>query len=260
MGKISSYLAGFARRLQGRLRRPHASPPAAPGDTALPVSASPDSKAALSPSERLFAQSERLFVCATQLLDDAHAAQQVVAETLHLFHSLHGQPGSPSPMSGAELERTLDRLLVGLTIVRLKALPAPSRTGSQRESWPSASSPVRGQGPLSTASEADEPGPSAASQLERTAQVLATLPVELRVAVMLVVMQSRTVAEAAELLGASEEACTFYLNNGRKLLRRALQRDLLTDDDGNRPSGLVVQPEGRTLHDLRRNKKAIARA
>lgn len=252
----------FADWLQGKLRRPLANPPVPESAPAVSDVAPSESKPAVrSQHERLMAQSERLFVCATQLLDDAHAAQQVVAEALHLYQSLYGQPAGqpggqaaePVASDGPDFERTLDRLLVGLTIVRLKALPAPTRSGTQRESWPSASSE------RVSAADADEPV-SVATQLERTAQVLAALPVESRVAVMLVVMQGRRVAEAAELLGASVEACTFYLNNGRKLLRRALQRDLLTDGDGERPSGLVVQPEGRTLHDLRRNKKAIARA
>jgi hypothetical protein len=103
-------------------------------------------------------------------------------------------------------------------------------------------------------------------QLDRTAEALATLPIEPRLAVMLVVMQGRSTAEAARLLGAPTETFRFFLANGRKLLRRALQDDLLTDDETEVAAGLLAPPgaapsdgEG-SLHDLRGNKKATARA
>ena len=95
----------------------------------------------------------------------------------------------------------------------------------------------------------------------RTGQALAALPPLSRIAVVLVVMQRRAPAEAAELLGCSEDTCRFWLGHGRKLLRRSLQRDLLPSDEGDqeaRPQSVVTVPEA--FHELRRNKKAIARA
>jgi DNA-directed RNA polymerase specialized sigma24 family protein len=216
---------------------------ASQGGTALPT-----------PIERAYAHRESLFLCAAQLLDDAQAAQQVVAETLSTA-LLRG-------LQEPEVERGLDRLLVSLTLVRLKALPKAALR-SDGISPPDASlSSDRDERDATRPAEerTDESGGS--SQIERTAQVLSALPIEARVLVMLVVMQGRSLAEAAALFGASEDTCRFFLNHGRKLLRRALQRDLLGGDGTDRADGSVGQPAGgtTTLYDLRRSKKAIARA
>ncbi len=100
--------------------------------------------------------------------------------------------------------------------------------------------------------------PSEQAQLQRTAQVLAQLPTEARVTLMLVVMQGRAIAEVAELLGCSELTCRFWLGHGLKFMRRALQRDLLEDDFVSRESRMLLSPGA--LNDLRRSKKAAARA
>jgi len=74
----------------------------------------------------------------------------------------------------------------------------------------------------------------------------------------LVLMQGRSVAEAASLLGCQEVTCAFWLSHGRKQLRRALQRDLAPGTDSGGLLRVLVSPE--TPYDLRGNKKAIARA
>ena len=107
----------------------------------------------------------------------------------------------------------------------------------------------------------DRGRPAELLHLQRTAQAVAALPPLSRLSVILVVMQRRPLAEAAELLGCSEDTCRFWLGHGRKLLRRSLQRDLLPSDEGDqeaRPQSVVTVPEA--FHELRRNKKAIARA
>lgn len=95
-------------------------------------------------------------------------------------------------------------------------------------------------------------------QLERIADALATLPAEIRAVLALVVMQSRSLAATAEVLGISEEACAFFLSHGRKLLRRALQRDLVAAEDVVGAGSILLQP--RELYDLYGSKKATARA
>jgi DNA-directed RNA polymerase specialized sigma24 family protein len=213
--------------------------------------------------ERIDAHRERLFICAVQLLDEPRAAQQVVAETLD--KALQSAKDGPAG-EAADLERMLDRLLISLALVRLKAMPAPMAVGSRGKA-----SSVDGPaslhdpfGPPSAARELEvEGGESGAeAQFARIAQVLASLPIEARVAVTLVVMQGRLLADAAFLLGTSEESCRFFLNHGRKLLRRALQRDLLTGDGEGRAAALLEKLTSgtTTLHDLRRSKKATIRA
>ncbi len=207
--------------------------------------------------ERAYAHRQSLFLLAAQLLDDVAAAQQVVAETL--------RTALVAGLSEPQLEQQLDRRLINLVLVRLKALPTatPASAGATRSdsAWPMAMPSLR---EAESSNKALEPDALYGGQAERTALVLAALPVEARVTVMLVLMQGRSLAEAAELLGTSEEACRFFLNQGRKLLRRALQRDLISGDgDGQgHTAGMTGQPGGgtTTLHDLRRNKKAIARA
>ncbi|HRI53599.1 MAG TPA: sigma factor-like helix-turn-helix DNA-binding protein, partial [Pseudomonadota bacterium] len=100
--------------------------------------------------------------------------------------------------------------------------------------------------------------PGEQAQLQRTAHALALLPTETRVTLMLVAMQGRPIAEVAELLGCSELTCRFWLRHGMKLMRRALQRDLVEDEFVSRESRLLLSPGA--LNDLRRSKKAAARA
>jgi hypothetical protein len=71
-------------------------------------------------------------------------------------------------------------------------------------------------------------------------------------------MQNRPLAEVAALLGTTETTCQFWLSHGRKLLRRALQRDLGHGTENSSSLQVLVSPE--TPHDMRGNKKAIARA
>jgi hypothetical protein len=100
---------------------------------------------------------------------------------------------------------------------------------------------------------AGEPG-----QLQRTAHVLAQLPTETRLTLLLVVMQGRSLAEAAELLGCGEPTCRFWLGHGLKQMRRALQRDLIEDEFVSQKARLLMSPGA--YNDLRRSKKAAARA
>jgi DNA-directed RNA polymerase specialized sigma24 family protein len=221
----------------------------------------------------VYAHRERLFVAAVQLLDDAQAAQQVVSETLREAIQLLPTLDDPSALTA-----TVDRLLVSLALVRLKALPVtkpaarPLLASSSAAPAVSLSSPL-GLGGMAPSSRDNGKLPPPRrldsqhlDQLDRTAEVLATLPIEPRLAVVLVVMQGRSATEAARLLGTPPETFRFFLSNGRKLLRRALQDDLLSDEEGDLSTGLLAQPgvatgdgEG-SPHDLRRNKKAAARA
>ncbi|MFO0573154.1 MAG: RNA polymerase sigma factor [Polyangia bacterium] len=228
-----------------------------------------------SPIERVLLHREQLLSCAMQLLDDESAAQQVTLEAIQqalrspmLVPLASGAPDAAAgsvagdaagdaanvasnTAANAALGRWLERLVINLSLQRIKALSTLgvglSKTGSS-ETWP-----VVPREPAETPSRPEE-----STQLSRASQVLSQLPAETRVAVMLVVMQGRPVSEAAELLGCSEVTCRFWLSHGRKLLRRALQRDLIEDDLMSRESRVLVSPGA--LHDLRRNKKAAARA
>lgn len=226
-----------------------------------------------SPIERVLLHREQLLSCAMQLLDDESAAQQVTLEAIQqaLRSPMLVPLASVAPDAAAgagdaagaassavasaaangSLGRWLERLVINLALQRLKALSTLgvglSKIGSS-ETWP-----VVPREPAETPSRPEE-----STQLSRASQVLSQLPAETRVAVMLVVMQGRPVSEAAELLGCSELTCRFWLSHGRKLLRRALQRDLIEDDLMSRESRVLVSPGA--LHDLRRNKKAAARA
>lgn len=212
--------------------------------------------------QRVLGHRERLLACALQLLDDATMAQQVVVEALEqalrspmlLPLSAAGGAlgaGDTAAAQDAALSRWLDRLVVSLSVARLKAATSPSRALSSYDSWPA----LRDAEPAGSGKGGAEPGPGSA---QRTAQALAALPPETRVTVLLVVTQDRSVAEVAELLGCSEVTCRFWLSHGRKLLRRALQRDLIEDDPVSREARVVLSPGA--LYDLRRNKKAAARA
>jgi DNA-directed RNA polymerase specialized sigma24 family protein len=233
------------------------------GITASPELTSPLALPPLSPIERIAAHRERLFVCAVQLLDEPRAAQQVVAETIDkaLLGVKDGRDAA-----AAELERSLDRLLVSLALVRLKAMPPPVSMGRGGKSA-SADGMASLHDPFAAAerereSEIPDGEAAAEAQFARTAQVLASLPIEARIAVTLVVMQGRSLADAAFLLATTEESCRFFLNHGRKLMRRALQRDLLTSDGEGRAAALLEKFTSgtTTLHDLRRSKKATIRA
>jgi DNA-directed RNA polymerase specialized sigma24 family protein len=251
----------------------------APANDAAGVASLPPSSEPPSAIERVYAHRENLFACAVQLLDDVHAAQQVVNETIEkALLSVKDKDFDAGP----NFERSLDRLLLSLSLVRLKALPPSVLPGPPRSS---ASAGDRGSDRITDrasdrfsdrasdrfsdrfSDRASEKEPSEAEvgeggQFARTAQVLTSLPVEARVAVTLVVMQGRSLAEAALLLGTSEPTCRFFLNHGRKLLRRALQRDLLTSDGEGRAGALLEKLTSgtTTLHDLRRSKKATIRA
>ncbi len=219
-----------------------------PSDSASEPRASSSTNGATAALAR--AHHPRLFVCAYQLLGDPQAAEQVVSETLH--HAVAHGIGSSEPGQAANglTPKELERLLIQAVMQHLKAAPAAPSDSNLRA--------------LGDA-EFDRTGePSGTRQTERTAMGLSVLPVEARVLVMLVIMQGRSLSEAAELLQKSEACCRFLLNHGRKLLRRVLQRDLLCGDgpdcsDG--PHSQAVRGGGTTtLYDLRRNKKAIARA
>ena len=192
----------------------------------------------------------------------------------------------------------LDRRVVNLAVTRLQALSAVGvGRGLSSDGWPTvrdsenpgagadsvgatgqpgplgASSPTgafpgssvgvspSGTGALPGSGAATSPlfaAPGEQAQLQRTAQVLAQLPTETRVTLMLVAMQGRSIPEVAQLLGCSELTCRFWLGHGLKLMRRALQRDLLEDDFVSRESRMLLSPGA--LNDLRRSKKAAARA
>lgn len=203
-----------------------------------------------------------------------------------------GRPGEPPPgalTDESSLVRWLDRLVVSLSVTRLQALAAAGvGRGQSQDGWPAVREPDAaaadpGAGPLGGPESLAGPGaasgmfpgaalpagaPAAAggglafpgeqAQLQRTAHALALLPTETRVTLMLVAMQGRPIAEVAELLGCSELTCRFWLRHGMKLMRRALQRDLVEDEFVSRESRLLLSPGA--LNDLRRSKKAAARA
>lgn len=214
-------------------------------------------------AERVLAHRERLLRCASLLLlDDGAAALEAVLRSL--LQALRSplllqlvQRGDDGP-----LLRFLERLLIGHCLSRLTA-QAPVRPGSAGTPR-SFGRDTGGHAPVSSApppavTTGPPAGPAAESmQLERTAQALGVLPPRARVTVSLVLMQGRSLAEVAELLGCNETSCRFWLNHGRKLLRRALQRDLLEGDYD--PPGTYQETPPGTFHDLRRGKKATARA
>lgn len=206
-----------------------------------------------------------------------------------------GEP-TGAPPTGAladepSLVRWLDRLVGSLSVTRLQALAAAGvGRGQSQDGWPAVRDPDGAAtdpaaGPLGGPEGLAGPGaaggtfpgaaivvsasaPAAAggglafpgeqAQLQRTAHALSLLPTETRVTLMLVAMQGRPIAEVAELLGCSELTCRFWLRHGMKLMRRALQRDLVEDEFVSRESRLLLSPGA--LNDLRRSKKAAARA
>jgi DNA-directed RNA polymerase specialized sigma24 family protein len=258
---------GYLTQLWQRLGRgPRRAMGAGPVDSL--TARSPQLRTPVPPA--IFAQRERLYVGALQLLDDPQAARQVVAETLHgaaLAISQHGaERGVGEPLSSAwvdalsesELGAWLDRSMLRLALLRLRVTPR-SLGGSEpldaaaEDEASGRTSPIDAIADPSGSSLRDSVG-----QLERIADALSTLPAEIRAVVTLVVMQGRSLPATADLLGLSEEACAFFLGHGRKLLRRTLQRDLVAAEDIVGVGAILLQP--RELHDLHGSKKAAARA
>jgi len=219
----------------------------------------------------IYAQRERLYISALQLLDDPQAARHVVAEALcaaALALAQQNEPRSPAgrlssgeldPHSEAALSAWLDRCVLRLALLRLRVTPASM--GSSEPLDPAAEDDPTLRSATPDGSPDDSPRGSTSErvgQLERIADALATLPAEIRAVLALVVMQSRSLAATAEVLGISEEACAFFLSHGRKLLRRALQRDLVAAEDVVGAGSILLQP--RELYDLYGSKKATARA
>lgn len=290
-----------------------------------------------SPRDLVLAQRERLLGCALQILQDGAAAQEVVQKGL--FQALQSpllvplsRPAAPAPGNMEALVRWLDRLVINLSLSRLRQA-APLRPGargadgvtsgapeqrpllealrrggaiptsppplrparSEPPALPTAASlperrtppgglaqlhsdvvpagakaqpallappPARkdagAQGEARTAAEPPRRAPQEIQQLERLGAALRGLSPEARVTVTLVLMQGRTLDEAAELLGCHRESCRYWLQHGRKQLRRVLQRDLL-ESEPEPPSPSAESPGG-VLYDVRRGKKAAARA
>lgn len=219
----------------------------------------------------VYAQRERLYASALQLLDDPQAARQVVAEALRAAALALAQQGARTgaagrapaligePLAEAELAGWLDRSVLRLSLLRLRVTPKSMHSSEPLEPPPEDEASGR-SGPLDAIA-GEGRGHSISDtvgQLERIGDALATLPAEIRAAVVLVIMQGRSLTEAADLLGIREEACAFFLSHGRKLLRRTLQRDLIAAEDVLGAGSILLQP--RELHDLHGSKKATARA
>ena len=195
---------------------------------------------------------EPLFRCAMQILDDAAGAEQVIRQALREAERGVLAPNGPAPPKHDEW---LLRQVVSLSVQRLKALsivpvvpplPDAARGGSESESDGADPSATQGR------------STSEQQRRERLSRALLKLPVEMRVTLILARMQKRPLTEVATLLGTTETTCLFWLSHGRKQLRRALQRDLAPGPENGGPLRILVSPE--TPHDVRGNKKAIARA
>ena len=219
----------------------------------------------------LYAQRERLYICALQLLDDPQAARQVVAEALRsaalawaqlderrlIAAPSAGQPGHS--LVESELTAWLDRSVLRLALLRLRVTPQSVHPGDSL-SVPAEDDTAPRGGPLDgiVSESASHSANDSVGQLERIGDALSTLPPEIRAVIALVIMQGRSLPMTADLLGISEEACAFFLSHGRKLLRRTLQRDLVAAEDILGAGSILLQP--RELHDLHGSKKAAARA
>lgn len=259
MSKPSS-TPGLWARLLRRLVHRGRSPGRAAG---LGRALSSDAAARTDIPAELYAQRERLYACALQLLDDPHAARQVVAEALQQTAMALAQGGaSPKSVavdsgSDASLSGLLDRSVIRLALLRLRVTPAAVQASDGLEGTadePSDGRTVRSE-PFEGAASLPSDG---VGQLERIGDALNGLPAEIRAVIALVVMQGRSIAATAELLGIGEDACSFFLGHGRKLLRRALQRDLVAAEDVLGAGAILLQP--RDLNDLHGSKKATARA
>lgn len=229
-----------------------------------------------SSTRRVLAQRERLLRGGLQLVGDREAALELTSACL--LAALR----SPMLLSFSDdaagedaLWQWLERMLVQRALRRLREATPSRRLIGQDPETPESAEAGDGDGaaaaavaPVDRSRKAsderprdDRSRPAELLHLQRTAQAVAALPPLSRLSVILVVMQRRPLAEAAELLGCSHDTCAFWLVQGRKQLRRALQRDLLPIDDGEldaRPPQPVAVPGA--LHELRRSKKAIARA
>lgn len=226
----------------------------------------------------MLAQRERLLGCALQLLHDPQAAQEVVVRALdQALQSPLLLPLASDATDG--LERWLDRLVVNGALARLRQVasrctgaPGAKALASQesrpllellrRPTIPMSLPPLGVTGPppggRSRSEGADSRIAVEARQLEKLSQALAELSPEMRLVVSAVLMQGRTLAEVADLIGCSEESCRFWLQHARKQLRRALQRDLV-ELEPEPPAPSTLSP-AEVPHDLRRGKKAAARA
>ncbi len=211
----------------------------------------------------LYGQRERLYACALQLLDDPQAARQVVAEALQQTAAALAQGGRSDEAGGGEagpesaLSGLLDRSVIRLALLRLRITPMPVPASDSLDLRTDEAQGGRGATSETFESAATLPS-DGVGQLERIGDALNNLPAEIRAVIALVVMQGRSLPAAAELLGISEDACAFFLGHGRKLLRRALQRDLVAAEDVLGAGAILLQP--RDLHDLHGSKKATARA
>lgn len=96
------------------------------------------------------------------------------------------------------------------------------------------------------------------SALLRLGHSLAQLPLEPRVVLTLVVGMGRSLNEVATLLRVGEATCHVWITQGRKLLRRALQTELVKGSGQSGDELPIVRPG--TLHDLHGNKKEAATA
>lgn len=251
--------------------------------------------APLSPVQRILSHREPLLRCALLLLDEPQAAQEVVLRSLRqaLRSPLILELASTGD-SEARLGVALERLLIHHLLGALKGGPESAKRGGAplaESAPPFTDSAKRSGAPFTESAKRSgvEPGRRAADRrsgawaqrggargaappvegkgaqaaaelqrLQRLSQALWTLSPETRVVLVLVVVQKRPLGEVAELLGCSLECCQFWLNHGRKLLRRVLQRDLL-DGDTEPHSPRTLTPPG-ALHELYRSKKATARA
>jgi len=218
---------------------------------------SPPGEIAESPPQRQLR--EQLFRCALQILDDGAGAEQVVRQALRQAEQGCSELGGV-PRTGETESDWLLRHVISLSVQRLKAL-------SIVPVLPPLPEAVRGamdadSAPQAAITEADRAAAtltrSEGQRRERTTRALLKLPVEMRVTLILVLMQRRSLSEVASLLGSSETTCAFWLSHGRKQLRRALQRDLAPGAESGGLRQVLVSPE--TSYDLRGNKKAIARA
>lgn len=228
------------------------------------VSAQAQSSANADIPGELYAQRERLYAIALQLLDDPQAARQVVAEALQQTAVAMAQGNTEGGVAKASevsteaaLSGLLDRAVIRLALLRLRVTPpaAPTAEGLDLRGDAAGGGREPGSEPFDATTALPSDG---VGQLERIGDALNSLPAEIRAVIALVIMQGRSLAATAELLGISVDACSFFLGHGRKLLRRALQRDLVAAEDVLGAGAILLQP--RDLHDLHGSKKATARA
>lgn len=214
----------------------------------------PTERAEKSLSAQVYAHRERLLGQAMELLGDPSLAVEAVVAAMRI---VLGRTSSgigltagqiEGVMSAEHLAESLDNALITACLDCLKE--TPSGRSSTADNLSAVSAPTSASTPKQDV--------ETAIQEERTALVLSQLQPEARLTVLLIVGARRSLPQVAAFLGASEEAVRFWLGHGRKQLRRALQRDLLDDEPLGREARVLVSPGA--LYDLRRNKKATARA